>query len=82
LIGLAVLRTLRMDQSLQHIPIVVYSEIHEPSDIVLSYQIGANSFVKKPENPSEFSKLLHELIELGWLNETGMGNSLSHSIRP
>src|SRR5664279_3171116 len=40
--GLAVLRTLRMESRLQDVPIVVFSEVHEPSDVVLSYQLGAN----------------------------------------
>lgn len=79
LIGLAVLRTLRMDERLQSVPVVVYSQVHEPSDIVLSYQIGANSFVKKPESLPEFSQLLHDLIDLGWLNEAGIGKSLRQS---
>lgn len=80
LIGLAVLRTLRMDGRLQDVPIVVYSEIHEPSDIVLSYQVGANSFVKKPENLPEFSELLRDLIGMGWLTETGIGQSLRQPV--
>ena len=80
LIGLAVLRTLRMDERLQSVPVVVYSQVHEPSDIVLSYQIGANSFVKKPESLPEFSQLLRGLIDLGWLSETGIGSSLKHSV--
>lgn len=80
LIGLAVLRTLRMDARLKHVPIVVYSTSHEPSDVVLAYQIGANSFVRKPENLAEFSKLMHDLIELGWLDENGMGKALQQTI--
>ena len=82
LIGLAVLRTLRMDERSQHVPIVVYSQIHEPSDVVLSYQIGANSFVKKPENLPEFSQLLHELLDLGGLSEAGIGRVLPAASRP
>ena len=73
LIGLAVLRTLRMDSRLERVPIVVYSESHEPSDIVLAYQIGANSFVRKPENLAEFAQLMRDLIELGWQDEDGLG---------
>ncbi|MDD2701688.1 MAG: response regulator [Sideroxydans sp.] len=80
LIGLAVLRTLRMDSRLKHVPIVVYSESHEPSDVVLAYQIGANSFVRKPENLTEFSQLMRDLIELGWLDENGMGKALQQTI--
>lgn len=74
LIGLAVLRTLRMDDRLQSVPIVVYSEMHDPSDIVLAYQVGANSFVRKPDSLPEFSQLLRDLSSLGWLS----GNGIKH----
>ena len=80
LIGLAVLRTLRMDQRLQHVPVIVYSQSHEPSDVVLAYQIGANSFVKKPQTLADFNQLMQELLALGWLSETGRGKSLSQSV--
>lgn len=82
LIGLAVLRTLRMDQRLQHVPIIVYSQSHEPSDVVLAYQIGANSFVKKPQTLADFNQLMQELLALGWLSESGLGKSLSQSVSP
>lgn len=62
LIGLAVLRKLRLDRRTWDTPIVVFSAVHEPSDIVLSYQVGANSFVGKPSNPGEFQQLLQELV--------------------
>jgi two-component system response regulator len=75
LAGLAVLRTLRMESRLQDVPIVVFSEVHEPADVVLSYQLGANSFVKRPANLAEFTKLLRELAELGWLSGQGLHHS-------
>lgn len=66
LIGLAVLRRLRMDAATWDLPIIVYSKVHEPSDVVLSYQVGANSFVNKPEDIDQFNALLHELSDY-WL---------------
>lgn len=69
LAGLGMLRTLRMDKHLQDAPIVVFSELHEPSDVVLSYRIGANSFVKKPADLAEFTQLLHEMGDRGWLSD-------------
>lgn len=82
LVGLAMLRTLRMDARLRDVPIVVFSEFHEPSDVVLSYQIGANSFVKKPADLAEFTQLLRELADLGWLSGKGLNQSCSQSIPP
>lgn len=80
LAGLAVLRTLRMETRLQDVPIVVFSELHEPSDVVLSYQLGANSFVKKPASLAEFTQLLRELADLGWLSGKGLQHSHPQSI--
>lgn len=80
LAGLAVLRTLRMDTRLKGVPIVVFSELHEPADVVLSYQLGSNSFVKKPVDLAEFTQLLHELTDLGWLSGKGLSQSFSKSI--
>lgn len=64
--GLAVLRRLRMDGRTQDLPIIVFSEICEQSDVLLSYQIGANSFVSKPVDIMQFQKLLGDLAEY-WL---------------
>jgi two-component system response regulator len=66
LLGLAVLRRLRMDANTWDLPIIVYSQIHEPPDVVLSYQVGANSFVHKPEDMEQYKALLHELSDY-WL---------------
>jgi two-component system response regulator len=68
LAGLGMLRSLRLDRRLQDVPIVVFSESHEPSDVVLSYQIGANSFVGKPANLAGFTQLMREMSERGWLS--------------
>lgn len=62
LIGLAVLRKLRLERRTWDLPIVVFSAIYEHSDVVLSYQVGANSFVGKPGNLEEFHVLLQDLV--------------------
>lgn len=64
--GLAVLRRLRMDANTQDLPIIVFSEVCEQSDVLLSYQIGANSFVNKPADINQFQELLSELVAY-WL---------------
>ena len=66
LIGLAVLRRLRMDTATWDLPIIVYSKHHEHPDVVLSYQVGANRFVNKPEDIDQYNALLHELSDY-WL---------------
>ncbi len=64
--GLAVLRRLRMATHTWDLPIVVFSEIYEPPDILLSYKIGANSFVGKPVDIGQFRELLNELVAYWW----------------
>ncbi|MDX8400379.1 MAG: response regulator [Gallionellaceae bacterium] len=64
--GLAVLRRLRMDESTADLPIIVFSEICEQTDVLLSYQIGANSFVSKPADIDQYRELLAELAAY-WL---------------
>jgi two-component system, response regulator len=80
LAGLAVLRTLRMERRLQDVPVVVFSELHEPPDVVLSYQLGANSFVERPANLAEFTRLLRELAQRGWLSGEGLHHSDKQSM--
>ncbi|MDD5179981.1 MAG: response regulator [Gallionellaceae bacterium] len=64
--GLAVLRRLRMATHTWDLPIVVFSEIYEQPDVLLSYQIGANSFVGKPGDVRQFCDLLNDLATY-WL---------------
>lgn len=64
--GLAVLRRLRMDDSTVDLPIIVFSEVCEQADVLLSYQIGANSFVNKPADIDQYRELLRELVAY-WL---------------
>jgi CheY-like chemotaxis protein len=64
--GLAVLRRLRMDAATWDLPIIVFSELCEQSDVLLSYQIGANSFVSKPADIDQYHQLLRELAAY-WL---------------
>ena len=64
--GLAVLRRLRMATHTWDLPIVVFSEIYEPPDVLLSYKIGANSFVGKPADIGQFRELLNEQVAYWW----------------
>jgi two-component system, response regulator len=52
--GLEVLRRIRADPRTQSLPIVVLTTSSEDADIARSYQLGANSFVRKPVVFSEF----------------------------
>ncbi len=46
--GLQVLERLRAEPQTRHIPVVVLTSSNEEQDIIRSYDLGANSYVRKP----------------------------------
>ncbi len=52
--GLEVLRNVRADQRTRRLPVVIMSSSMEETDIVRSYELGANSYVRKPVSFAEF----------------------------
>jgi CheY-like chemotaxis protein len=60
--GLAVLRTMRNYPAIRDVPIVVFSTEHTQDEVLMSYQVGANSFVAKPADQEQFSELLREQL--------------------
>jgi len=64
--GLEVLRQVKADERLKHIPVVVLTSSKEDRDVTESYKPGANSFVSKPV---EFDAFADAVAKLGlyWL---------------
>lgn len=60
--GLALLRTIRNYPAMRNIPIVVFSPEHTPADVLMSYQVGANTFVPKPVDEKQFGDLFREQL--------------------
>lgn len=68
--GLTVLRRVRSDSSLWMIPIVMFTSSREERDLMRSYQLGANAYVVKPLEYSEFMAALKEIgVFWGLINE-------------
>ena len=69
--GLQVLKMLREDEHTRRLPVVVLSSSSEDRDIAQSYDLGANSYVRKPVDFQEFIEAVKQL-GLYWLvlNET------------
>jgi len=59
--GLEVLKRLRADERTKFIPVVVLTTSTEQRDIVESYHLGANSYVQKPIDFSEFIDATRQL---------------------
>ena len=59
--GLEVLRRIRADQRTQIVPVVVLTSSKEQEDILDSYRCGANAYVRKPVNFTDFSDAINAL---------------------
>jgi two-component system, response regulator len=64
--GLEVLRRIRADPRTQSLPVVVLTTSNEERDILESYRLGANSYVRKPVVFSEFLDAAR-LLGMYWL---------------
>jgi len=59
--GLDVLRRIRGDVRTRMLPVVVLTSSREEEDIVRSYELGANAYVRKPVDFGEFSEATRQL---------------------
>ena len=64
--GLEVLKTIRSDERTRLIPIVLLTTSNEENDLMMGYNLGANSYVRKPVDFNEFSDAIRNL-GLYWL---------------
>lgn len=60
--GLEVLRRVRADARTRYLPVVVLTSSKEEEDVLHSYSLGANGFVRKP---MDFGKLVQAIKALG-----------------
>ena len=59
--GLEVLRRIREDDRTRLTPVVVLTSSNAPDDVIASYRLGANSYVRKPVNFDQFSETIRQL---------------------
>jgi two-component system, response regulator len=64
--GLEVLKCIRDDSRTKLLPVVVLTSSDEERDLVNSYELGANSYVRKPVEFAEFAEAVRQL-ELYWI---------------
>ena len=61
--GLEVLRQMRDDAALKHVPVVMITSSREEQDLVNSYQLGVNAYVVKPV---DFQKFVESVKQIGF----------------
>lgn len=59
--GLEVLRRVRADERTKLIPVVVLTSSREERDLVDSYKLGCNSYIRKPIDFMQFSEAVRQL---------------------
>jgi len=64
--GLGVLRAVRDDERTRLIPVVVLTSSKEEQDLIHSYALGANSYVRKPVDFTEFLEAAR-VLGIYWL---------------
>jgi CheY-like chemotaxis protein len=64
--GLEVLERIRADERTRLIPVVLLTSSKEEQDLVNGYNLGANSYIRKPVDFGQFSEAI-KLLGLYWL---------------
>jgi two-component system response regulator len=64
--GLEVLRRIRSNERTKRLPVVILTTSTEEKDLISGYDLGANSYVRKPVDFAQFVEAVRQL-ELYWL---------------
>src|SRR5262249_1418405 len=59
--GLEVLRRMRAEEKLKHVPVVMITSSREEQDLLKSYQLGVNAYVVKPMDFQQFANSIKEI---------------------
>jgi CheY-like chemotaxis protein len=60
--GMEVLRQIKADPNLKHIPVVMLTSSREERDLIQSYKLGTNAYVVKPV---DFQQFIDSIKQLG-----------------
>jgi two-component system, chemotaxis family, response regulator Rcp1 len=69
--GLSVLAAMKAGPELRCIPVVIFSTSKLSKDIVRSYELGANCYISKPGNLTEFFSMMRS-IEQFWFGSVSL----------
>jgi chemotaxis family two-component system response regulator Rcp1 len=66
--GLSVLAAMKAGPDLRRIPVVIFSTSELRKDVVRSYEMGANCYVRKPGNLNEFFSAVKSIEEFWFVS--------------
>ena len=61
--GRQVLREIKGDDTLKHLPVVILTTSQAEADIIGSYSLGANCYIPKPVGLREFGRVVRAIKE-------------------
>jgi len=78
--GMEVLKQVKSDPRTKTIPVVIMTSSKEERDLVASYNLGANSFIQKPVDFTQFRNTI-KTLGLYWLliNQPPVQNGRGHA---
>lgn len=76
--GFEVLKQLRQSEQYRYTPVVILTTSDEQSDILQGYQLGVNSYLRKPVDFDSFADLLQQVSQY-WLKSN---SSPEHDPKP
>lgn len=59
--GLAVLRRIKADPGLRHIPVIMLTTTDDPREVERCYELGCNVYVRKPIDYEKFAEAIRRL---------------------
>jgi CheY-like chemotaxis protein len=59
--GLDVLKKIRSDKRTKLIPVVILTSSNEQSDLLSGYELGCNSYIRKPVDFNQFTDTVKQL---------------------
>ena len=65
--GLEVLKSIKQDDDLKSIPVVILTTSESERDIETAYTYSVNSYLVKPMDFEEFETMIHDMLTY-WLN--------------
>lgn len=76
--GTEVLEKLINEERFHTIPVIIFSSSALKSDVITAYEIGANAYVRKPENFDDLKRVLGTIIDF-WGEINVLAKPVHHS---
>lgn len=74
--GLEILRRIKSDDRTRQLPVIILTSSNEEQDIINGYEFGADSYIRKPVDFTQFTEAIRQLKH-SWLELNAPPNQIS-----